>query len=801
MIRTVRRIGMAVIILMGIVLLAGVAPASAAGAGRPARSSSPDVMLKLSDVGAGLGLAVRHYDGNRLVSEDALAFEPSGTGFSAAAASGDRLWRAALSVEPAGRPAAGASVLAVMARVRLEKGAAKQTGAALRLNFGDWSTGDYVMIPAAAYNGNRFLAHAVKYPPEYGASSEGRPGMPPVITDVPKLNIGDGPSLMELTTGDMATPAFAVYFPARKKALLVLFTQGTELGDSGVTVEESADRRRASLVITAPAVRGRRYGDMTLKPSDDRAPDLKAGDEVTMVFQVHVFDCPDVAGLFRYFLVHRKDLTGPNTFEDRIPFSEALRMECGRQNVTGERWNEKGGYYKNGNGDAPFGHIQLGWVGGLMQTYPLIMSGDDLSWRRSRSTIDVVMKGMAGASGFFYGMYKNGRNFGDNFSRMEERPQAAMIRKNADVLHFMVKQFNLLKDMGMEARIDPLWEKRTRGLADAFCRLWERCGDFGQLVDVETGGLVIGGSTAGAMAPAALAMASRYFRDARYLRVAELSAGMYYRRDVARGWTTGGPGEILQCPDSESAFAMLESFVVLYEATGKSVWLERAEIVAGLCSSWVVSYDHRFPAGSDMDRIGAHSAGAVWASVQNKHSAPGICTASGDCLLKLYRATGNTLYLDLLRDIAHNILEFMSTARRPVGAGGDGYISERVNLSDWEGRSNVGGNDAWGSVTWCELAVMLTAAEIPGIYVRPDKGLVEAFDHLAVGTAKGGNGDMVIRIHNQTPYPSRFTVLVDNGRLLPVLNETFFLRDLPAFALEPGGEVTLTLDRSGKLKN
>ena len=39
-------------------------------------------------------------------------------------------------------------------------------------------------------------------------------------------------------------------------------------------------------------------------------------------------------------------------------------------------------------------------------------------------------------------------------------------------------------------------------------------------------------------------------------------------RDVQAGVTVGGPGEILKCPDSESAFAMLESFIVLYEVTG-----------------------------------------------------------------------------------------------------------------------------------------------------------------------------------------------------------------------------------------
>ena len=266
-------------------------------------------------------------------------------------------------------------------------------------------------------------------------------------------------------------------------------------------------------------------------------------------------------------------------------------------------------------------------------------------------------------------------------------------------------------------------------LADAFVRVWEETGQFGQLVNVKTGTIHVGGSTAGAIAPAGLALASTYFHDPKYLKVAEEAARMFYHRDVQKGYTTGGPGEILQCPDSESAFAMLESFVVLYEVTGQREWLTAACDMAAICSSWVVSYDFLFPPNSTLGRAQARSTGAVWASVQNKHAGPGVCTSSGDCLLKLYRATGDRRYLDLLKDISHNLLEFVSTSQRPVGADKDGYISERVNLSDWEGTGGVG-QVHWTSVSWCELAVMLTAIEVPGIYVQPDTGLLYVFDHV-----------------------------------------------------------------------
>ena len=147
-------------------------------------------------------------------------------------------------------------------------------------------------------------------------------------------------------------------------------------------------------------------------------------------------------------------------------------------------------------------------------------------------------------------------------------------------------------------------------------------------------------------APAGLALAGQYFAAPDYLRTARAAAAAYYDRFVRRGYTTGGPGEICQCPDSESAFGLLESYVVLYEVTGERNWLDCARDMAQQAATWCMSYDFAFPAGSLFGRLGMRAAGSVWANVQNKHSAPGICTLSGDALFKLFRATGHSSYLE-----------------------------------------------------------------------------------------------------------------------------------------------------------
>ena len=150
-----------------------------------------------------------------------------------------------------------------------------------------------------------------------------------------------------------------------------------------------------------------------------------------------------------------------------------------------------------------------------------------------------------------------------------------------------------------------------------------------------------------------------------------------------------------EAPDSESAFALLESCVTLYEVTHDARCLDMARDAASLCSTWVVSYAYLFPDGSEFSRLGVNTTGAMFANVQNKHAAPGICTLSGDSLLRLYRLTGDDAYLELCKDIAFFLPQVVSRADRPIVAYDGrtlppGFIHERVNMSDWEGFRNIG---------------------------------------------------------------------------------------------------------------
>ena len=234
---------------------------------------------------------------------------------------------------------------------------------------------------------------------------------------------------------------------------------------------------------------------------------------------------------------------------------------------------------------------------------------------------------------------------------------------------------------------------------------------------MENGEILYGGTASGASAIGALVRAWRYFGYQKYLDVAKLAGEKYYTDYVSKGITYGGPGEALCAPDSESAYAMVESMVLLFEAEHEEKWLKYAVDSLHLLSSWVMPYSYVFPAESELGRLKINTVGSVFANVQNKHSAPGLCTASGEAIYKIYQYTNVREYLELLRDIAFFIPQCVSTEERPIFSWDreprrllPGWICERVNTSDWEGADRVGG--VFASSCWCETSLLLSFSEL-----------------------------------------------------------------------------------------
>lgn len=628
----------------------------------------------------------------------------------------------------------------------------------LKFDFPYWSVDNYVCMPAAVYAGNRFEARAMSYPPLFRDPADWRIDIPTVITDVPRLSVGAGKSRVQLLTRDLATPAFGAFFPDEKQGLWIFIDQGTRLGDSGFDLQESDDRESATLTLLAPGMReAERYSGLDFSSlSDDKGADFRAGDVLQFGCRISRFECADIPALFDRYVALRKGLVVNEARKHELPFSAA--WDILEEKYNRDNWDEKHRFYRVGIGEGVNNVWQLGWIGGGMVTSSLLLEGSEISKQRALRNLDFMLTESVAPSGLLYGA-SDGEHFYSDATNVTHPDNLHLIRKNSDALYFIVKQLFLLDEIGRGDDIRPAWIEATRNLAEAFVRLWMRSGQFGQFVDITTGEITVGGSTSASTAPAGLALASEYFHEPRYLDVAAGSAELFHSRDICAGVTTGGPGDALQCPDSESAFGLLESFITLYEVTGDRVWVERARDAANQCASWCVSYDYKFPPDSLFGRFDMRTTGSVWANVQNKHSAPGIATLSGDSLFKLYRASGDISYLDLLRDIAHGITQYLSRADKPIENMPPGWMNERVNMSDWE---NCIGGIFYGSC-WPEVSCMLTFSEVPGVYVQRDTGMVWVFDNVDASEVRNTEQGLELTLANPTKFEARVKLFVEES--------------------------------------
>ncbi|RPE05494.1 hypothetical protein EGT74_24220 [Chitinophaga lutea] len=678
---------------------------------------------------------------------------------------------------------------------KLVKGRAAATALSVAFAFGQWDVRNYVMVPGIVYNGNRYRAIGNGYNPDYPKDMYFNPAVPLTISNNPRLSLSaNDSSFLELSTTNTAAPAMSFYSPAAGKSWMVLTEQGTRWGNSGLFIQENNRRDSCIFRISAPAMRNRAAGFGDFHRSGDKAPDWNEGDEMVLRFRVYVSDADGIPGHLQQFMHARKSVTGPNQPRNLVPMSKLVQLGT---DICRDNFAETtaGKYYLPENSR----HFQLGWVSGMINTFPMLALNDATERRRVAEELDFITSRMQGKSGYFYGFISAEGKLGTEKAHPDFPALQAMVRKNGDVLFWLMKHLLLLKAQGHGHIIKPEWETAARKLAGAFTTTWKKYGEFGQYILPETGEIAVFNSTAGAIAPAGLALAADYFRQPEWMTIAEAAAAHYYQRDVEQqGFTSGACGDISQDADSETAFGFLESLMALYNYTGKPVWLARAKVQAALCSSWALAYDPVFPPGSTIAKLGGRMTGAIWASSQNKHAAPGVCTSSADHLFKLYRATGDEQYAELIRDMQHAHTEAVNMPGHITTNYLIGSSMERIQPSDAEGKGAIG-NFIHTRNSWTETNGILMAMELPGIYVRPGEGKMYVFDHIGVARVAEDRVSVTLRLTNRTPYAAAVSVFAENARKASQpLGYTAFLR-WPKVNVPAGGELTVRITADGKV--
>jgi hypothetical protein len=176
---------------------------------------------------------------------------------------------------------------------------------------------------------------------------------------------------------------------------------------------------------------------------------------------------------------------------------------------------------------------------------------------------------------------------------------------------------------------------------------------------------------------------------------------------------------------------------------------------------------------------------------------------SGNFLLRLYRATGDKRYMELLKDITHNVVQYTTTEKNPVVPKAvPGSVSERVNLSDWEGANNIGGsipdgdsNMAWGIVT------SLTITQNPGIYLRFDTGDIFVFDNIEATISKRDKKNITLRITNSTPYDGKISLFSEDSKMAGVVMDRYAFMKWPKVEVKSGETKFITVASDGQIKS
>lgn len=648
----------------------------------------------------------------------------------------------------------------------------------------NWKRENYVFAPGAVYNGNRFVCDPIAYPPYHQVQKENALTEPSVITDIPHLSISAPTSSIQLLSGDMSIPAIGYYDFSAKRGFLMFAPQLCGEDATGFSVWEDLNAGTLRISITAPGVRekyryffgekadGSGFYPDAHSPSDDTGRYIEAGEELDLPIRIYDFAADSLSDFFLFF--HRQiNCLETGTFSDVVPFSTAyyaIKEKYQQENYIDE------GYYGVGvSRNTPLNFWQAGWVGGGMNNYPFLLEDNGVAFERAFSTFRFILDKLQFPSGWVCGIYANGVTYGEHFD-FSDSGSSLLVRKDADLLYFLIKQAMLLEEKGL---LSDSHRQKLALFADAFVSLFEKYGQLGQFIDAKTGEMLVGRSASAAIACAALALAGEFFNEERYLQTAAALGDYYYDEYVSKGILNGGPGEICQAPDSESAFGMLEGYVQLYETLKDKKWLRYAEETFLIAITWVMSYDFKFPAGCTAARRSVHTLGTVFANAQNKHSAPGICTLSGSSILKLYRFTGNQEYLYWMKAISHSIPQFVSLPERPVLTLDKvylkpGYINERVQTSDWEGKETVGG--FLNGSNWPEVTMMLTYTEVPGVYVDFGTGVLETFDHVCC-TKKDIHSDKVeLCLTNNTDFDATVTILADDSRNIETIRHNYFAK-------------------------
>lgn len=290
----------------------------------------------------------------------------------------------------------------------------------------------------------------------------------------------------------------------------------------------------------------------------------------------------------------------------------------------------------------------------------------------ANSIFDTYLQNGFSPAGFFNEVVHYNRDF---------KEPIHSIRRQSEGVYAVLNYLNYEKQQG---RKHPEWEKRMKSMLDTFLRLQNPDGSFPRkfkddfsIVDAS------GGSTPSATLP--LVMASKYFKDKRYLASAKRTADYLEKELISKSDYFSSTLDA-NCEDKEaSLYAATATYYLALATKGveRAHYADLSKKAAYFALSWYYTWDVPFAPGQMLGDIGLKTRGWGNVSVENNHIDVFIFEFA-DVLHRLAKQYNEPRFSDFSEVISTSMRQLLPYEEHMCGVAKVGYYPEVVQHTNWD---------------------------------------------------------------------------------------------------------------------
>ena len=262
------------------------------------------------------------------------------------------------------------------------------------------------------------------------------------------------------------------------------------------------------------------------------------------------------------------------------------------------------------------------------------------------------------------------------------------IRRQSEGVYAILNYLNYEKQ---QKRKHPEWEKRIKGMLDSFLKLQNEDGSFPRKFKDDFSAVdASGGSTPSATLP--LVMASKYFKDKRYLASAKRTVDYLEKELISKADYFSSTLDA-NCEDKEaSLYAATAAYYLALVTKGeeRAHYAGLAKKAAYFALSWYYTWDVPFAEGQMLGDIGLKTRGWGNVSVENNHIDVFIFEFA-DVLHWLSKEYNEPRFSDFAEVISTSMRQLLPYEGHMCGIAKVGYYPEVVQHTNWDyGRNGKG---------------------------------------------------------------------------------------------------------------